>query len=308
MEKEKTVAFLDLLAFSNHVRKNTKDALLAFTTYRTILETKITDDFLHPPASYPNSILQEMAARNSVNSFNHFLPFSDSVFILSDETNFFLKQLGSFVLHCFTFTSNQYQKTADPSNPTKVVYEFGHNTIIEENWYPTLFRGGISFGEAIPIELMGIVNNNPQKIANLAGKAVVKAVGLESKIKGPRIVFEKELYDKLDPATKVYIAETEIEGLYELLWTGFHYIIANGPNEINSFYELFLPAVNLWKAYNDTPFSEHYFKFIELVVTGTIKIFEANGYKEIAINKIKELIKAEGLEHKTPHLLKSYQS
>jgi hypothetical protein len=308
MANEQTVAFLDLLAFSNHVRENTKDALLAFTTYRTILETKITDDLVHPQTTYSNPILQDLATRRSVNSFNHFLPFSDSVFISSDETDLFLKQLGSFVLHCFTFTSRQYQNPEDPSNPTKVVHKFKDNTILEETWYPTLFRGGISLGEAIPIELMGIVKNKPQKIANLAGKAVVRAVGLESKIKGPRIVFEKDLYDKLDSETKVYTAETEIKGLYELLWTGFHYIPSNGQNEINSFYELFLPAVNLWKAYNHTQFSEHYFKFIELVVTGTLKVFEANGHIDIAISKVKEMIKAQGLEHKTAQLLKSYSS
>ncbi|MCX6250608.1 MAG: hypothetical protein NTX61_07645 [Bacteroidetes bacterium] len=308
MTKEQAVAFLDLLAFSNHVRDNTKDALLAFTTYRTILETKITDDLVHPPTSYSNPILQDLATRHSVNSFNHFLPFSDSVFISSDDPNLFLKQLGSFVLHCFTFTSRQYQNPDDPSNPIKVVHKFKDNTIIEENWYSTLFRGSIALGEAIPIELMGIVNSKPQKIANLAGKAVVRAVGLESKIKGPRIVFEKELFEKLDSSTKVYTAETEVKGLYELLWTGFHYILSNGHSEINDFYELFLPAVNLWKAYNHTPFSEHYFKFVELVVTGTLKVFDANGHRDIAINKVTEMIKSQGLEHKKKQLLKSYSS
>jgi hypothetical protein len=308
MAKEQAVAFLDLLAFSNHVRENTQDALLAFTTYRTILETKITDDLVHPPSSYSNPILQDLATRRSVNSFNHFLPFSDSVFISSDDPNLFLKQLGSFVLHCFTFTSQHYQKPDDPINPTKVVHKFSDDTIIEENWYPTLFRGGIALGEAIPIELMGIVNSEPQKITNLAGKAVVKAVGLESKIKGPRIVFEKDLYEKLDGTTKVYTSETEIKGLYELLWPGFNYILSNGESEINDFHKLFVPAVNLWKAYNHTPFSEHYFKFIELVVTGTLRVFDANGHKEIAVSKVTDVIKSQGLEHKTKLLLKSYSS
>ena len=90
MIKEQAVAFLDLLAFSNHVRENTQDALLAFTTYRTILETKLTDDLVHPPTSYSNPILEDLATRHSVNSFNHFLPFSDSVFISSDDPNLFL--------------------------------------------------------------------------------------------------------------------------------------------------------------------------------------------------------------------------
>jgi hypothetical protein len=153
---------------------------------------------------------------------------------------------------------------------------------------------------------MGIVKSKPQKIANLAGKAVVRAVGLESKIKGPRIVFEKDLYDKLDDSTKVYTAETEIKGLYELLWPAFLYIPTNGHSEINDFYKLFLPAVNLWKANNHSSVSEHYFKFVELVVTGTIKIFEAHGHKDVAIDKVIEMLKSHGLEHKTTQLLKTY--
>lgn len=304
MEKKQAVAFLDLLAFSNHVRENTQDALLAFTTYRTILETKITDALMHPPKSYSDPTLQDLAEGHSINSFNHFLPFSDSVFISSDNPNLFLKQLGSFILRCFTFTSRQYQNPEDPSNPTKVIHKFRDNTTLEQTWYPTLFRGGIAFGEAIPIELMGIVNNRPQKISNLAGKAVVKAVGLESKIKGPRIVFEKDLFDRLDDSTKIYTKETEVKGLYELLWTGFHYIPSNGQSEINDFYELFLPAVNLWKAYNHTPFAEHYFKFVELVVTGTLKVFEINGHREIALSKITEMINSKGLKHKIHELIK----
>jgi hypothetical protein len=305
-QPNQAVAFLDLLAFSNHVRENTQDAFMAFTTYRTILETKITDDLVHPPSSYSNPILTDIATRNSVNSFKYFLPFSDSVFIASDNPNEFLKQIGSFVLHCFTFTSRPLQNPDDPSNPTIVVHKFKDKTTIEENWYPTLFRGGIALGESIPIELMGIVNGKPQKIANLAGKAIVKAVGLESKIKGPRIVFDKEFFDQLDSTTKVYVSETEVKGLYELLWPAFKYIPANGQTEINSFYELFLPAVNLWKAYNHTPFLKHYFKFVELVVTGTIKLFEAHGQTDIAVNKITEMIKSVGIEHKTSQLLKTY--
>jgi hypothetical protein len=62
------------------------------------------------------------------------------------------------------------------------------------------------------------------------------------------------------------------------------------------------------KAYNHTPFSEHYFKFVELVVTGTLKVFDANGHKDIAVSKVTEMIKSQGLEHKTKQLLKTYSS
>jgi len=304
--EKQIVAYLDLLAFSNHVRENTRDALGAFTTYQTILTTKIRDGLIYPADSYPDERLREIATRNSITSFKYFLPFSDSIFILSDDPNCFVKQLGAFVLHCFTFTSREYEQPDDLGEPTRVTHKFDDQTKLEENWWPALFRGGIGLGEASPIELVGLVEGKPQTIANLAGKGVVKAVSLESKIKGPRIIFEKELFDQLNESTKVYTAETEIKNYYEILWPGFNYIPTNGYSEINDFGKLFLPAVNLWKAYNHTPYSEHYFRFIELVVTGTLKVFEEMGELEAAIEKIKEEIKEQGLEHKTNQLLKSY--
>lgn len=306
MDNQQVVAYLDLLAFSSYVRENTEDALLTFNNYKTILEIKITDDLNHPVDSYRNPVLQNLASRHSVNSFNHFLPFSDSVFISSDDPNLFLKQLGSFVLHCFRITSTQYEYPSDPGNPTRIFHKLKDNSILEENWYPALFRGGIAIGEAKSIELLGIVGGKPQRIANLAGKAVVKAVNLESKVKGPRIVFEKDLFDELDDSTKIYVNEIEGKGLYELLWPGFQYILENGHSEIHNFYELFLPAVNLWKANSQTPYSDQYFSFIELVVTSTLKIFDANGHKDVAVSKVTEIIQEVGLLDKVVKLLKSY--
>ena len=198
MKKEQTVAYLDLLAFSSHVRDNLPDALMAFTTYSKILETKLKDNSLYPPTSYTDQISKDCAKKMSVDSFSNFLPFSDSIFITSEEPNLFIKQLGTFVLRCFKFALNT----------------FDYNTFTK---YPTLFRGGIAIGEAIPIELIGIVKGKQQIIPNIAGEAVVKAVALEQKVKGPRIVFGKDFFEKLDKSTKVYISETkEDKDLYEL--------------------------------------------------------------------------------------------
>lgn len=306
MDNQQVVAYLDLLAFSSYVRENTEDALLTFNNYKTILEIKITDALRQPLDSHSDPILKDFATRRSINSFKHFLPFSDSIFITSDDPNLFLKQLSFFVLNCFRFTSKQYENPDDASNPIKVSNIFNEN-LPEENWYPTLFRGGIAFGEVKPIELLGIVNGSPQIIANLAGKAVVKAVNHESKVKGPRIVFEKDLFNELDKSTKIYVNEIEGKGLYELLWPAFYYDTLNMKFDVNEFYELFLPAVNLWKANNHTPHSEQYFNFVELVVTSTLKIFDANGLKGIVISKVSEVIREVGLEHKTTQLLKSFK-
>jgi len=78
--------------------------------------------------------------------------------------------------------------------------------------------------------------------------------------------------------------------------------------ELNEFYKLFLPSINLWKAYNHTPYSEHYFKFVELVVLSTIKLFESMGLTDLAIKSVTEMIKQNGLENKIEQLLKNYNS
>jgi len=281
---------------------------MIFRNYTKVLETKIADEERHPSASYSHPSLQNLAMKKAVSSFNYFLPFSDSIFISSDDPNLFLKQLGSFALTCFTLTSKQYQNPSDPNNPTKVTRRISYQKLIEENWYPTVFRGGIAIGEAEVIELSGIVSNKPKKITNLAGEAVVKAVSLEQKVKGPRIVFEKDLYDKLDPSTKIYTSETEIKDIYELLWPCFIYNLEEGYvyMAIGEFYRLFLPALNLWKAYNHTPFSEHYFKFVELVVSGTLKVFDALEHKDRAVEQVTELILTHGFVHKMKHILEQY--
>lgn len=304
MNENQVVAFLDLLAFSNHVRENTKDALMTFNNYQAILGVKKIDEQIFSSSIKNNPIIEKLAKQNLVSTFNYFLPFSDSIFITSNNPNLFLKQLGSFILNCFTFTSYHYYNPDDPSNPTIVKFNTKKETIIE-NFYPTLFRGGITLGEVIPIELQGIVNNKLTNVTNLAGKGVVRAVELEQKIKGPRILFEKDLFDILDQETKSYTIETDVKGCYELLWTGFHYTMINGDSEINKFDELFIPAMNLWKANNHLRFSEHYFKFLELVVFGTIKIFDAFGHKEKAFRHIENFIISQGLEDKLESLLKS---
>ncbi|MCX6582916.1 MAG: hypothetical protein NT166_22295 [Candidatus Aminicenantes bacterium] len=250
----KAVAYLDLLAFSHRVRENTKEALEIFTNYQTILESKIRDGKTHPPDSYQNENLKKLASERLIDSFNYFLPFSDSIFIVGEDPDLFLKQIGHFVLACFIF---------DSADTTR-----------------TIFRGGISWGEVHGIDLIAIIEKTPREIKNLVGKAVVEAVYLESKVKGPRIIFDKTFYESLKKEnTGPYIRE--IEDKYEILWPAFSFIPENGVSELSKFDELFIPAFKLWKTFADTEYSEHYFNFLELIFISTLKLFES-------INELKD--------------------
>lgn len=305
------VAYIDLLAFSNHLRENTSDALMAMNNYNTILSTKIRDEITNPVSSYPKE-LQELAKMHSIDSFDFFLPFSDSVFLMSSDCNTFIIQLGSFVLQSFTLTAHYYKNPIDPSNPEK---GFINNYSIDErgelvinkdicNYYPALFRGGLAYGEAFPIELYGVLDKKASREKVITGKAVVDAVKLESRIKGPRLIFGETVYAQLSQDARDYCRMIpEDPNLYEILWPALEYIQQHESfqceQEISKMTDLLIPAYNLWKAYNHTPFSAQYFNFIELIIASTIQFFDKKcGLKDFAKSKIENWINSNEIKDK----------
>lgn len=291
--------------------KNTGDAMMAFSNYNAILHSKIRDGIAHPIDSYPKE-LQELAKNTAIDSFEYFIPFSDSIFIVSGDISSFITQLSSFVYNCFHFTSHFYVNPKDISDPTKdkmVSFSFDEkgelvSDYIEAHYYPTIFRGGIAYGEVFPIDLWSIANKNPEKRQNVAGKAVVRAVELEGKVKGPRIIFDADLLTYIDKQVRSrYVRKIVNSDYCEILWPAIKYIPQNGFQDAQFFHEMFTCAINLWKGYNHTPYSEHYFCFIELIVASTLQFFEAIGYKEEALEMVKEAIKNKGLEDKTSSLI-----
>lgn len=308
---ENIVAYIDLLAFSNHVRENSGDALMAMNNYNTILSTKIRDELMNPVASYSPG-LQEIAKMHSIDSFDYFLPFSDSVFLMSHDCNAFIKQLGSFVLQSFTITSHFYRHPIDPANPERGLInhisfdENGQVRVSKDtcNYYPALFRGGLSYGEAFPIELSSVIDNKSSISKVVTGAAVVEAVKLESGVKGPRLIFGENVYLQLDGDTRIYCrAIPENRNLYEILWPAMEYIKQNDidqcAQEISKMYDLLVPAYNLWKAYNHTLYSAHYFNFIELIIASTIQLFDLKfGLKVHAKEVIKKWVTGNELKDK----------
>lgn len=305
------VAYIDLLAFSNHLIGNTTEALMIMNNYNTILSQKIIDDKLYPPKSYCTE-LQYLAKNKSIDSFDYFLPFSDSVFLMSNDCSSFIKQLGNFVLESFLLTSRFYEAPKNPANPEKgesLNFSIDSNQELKVetgscDYYPTLFRGGLAYGESFPIELKSIIGKAPSMSKVITGKAVVEAVKLESVVKGPRLVFPNNVYKELDDDAKDYCRELpEDNKLYEILWPAMIYINQNNEfeneNEFNKFNELIVPVYNLWKAYKDTQYSIHYFKFIELIIASTIQFFDKKcNMRNKAVEKIKHWINSDEIKDK----------
>ncbi|MHB1697771.1 MAG: hypothetical protein ACYCSQ_06700 [bacterium] len=288
---EKVFAYLDILGFGNHAYANINEAIELLNNYQLILNQKITDEKLNPIKSYGPD-LQDLALQNSVNSFEYFLPFSDSLFIQSANPNVFVRQLSSFLLNCFLLTANSYSYPENPSEPIEVTIknnslENGKITTKEEqrNWHPLLFRGGISYGEGYVLPTNAIHDSKLTQIINIAGRTIVKAVKeLEPLGKGPRLFCDIEFYNKLDKETKQYCKMIQDNKYFEILWPAFHFIKENDlqTESYKIIPDLIKPVTNLWKAYKDFPFGIHFKEFLKLTICASTKFFEIQGDKSKA--------------------------
>lgn len=312
-EQSKTniVAYIDLLGFSNHLSENTNDALMVINNYNNILSFKKREEMRNPVSSYPKE-LQELAKRSSIDSFDYFLPFSDSIFLMSSDCNSFVKQLCNFVLESFRFTADFYNNPINTSKPESSyvmrcdIKGDGTITVLhnECKYYPVLFRGGLAYGEAFSAELYSVVNKEASKTNIITGKAIVKAVELEKKVKGPRLIFGVEVFDQLDKSTQDYCRLIpEMSEIYELLWPAMVYIYQNDNlqihQEIYKFCDLISPVYTLWRAYKHTTQTLHYFNFIELIIASTIQIFDKKfGLKQFAKDYILNWLANNELENK----------
>lgn len=308
----KIVGYLDILGFGNHTNTNIAEALQLLSDYQNLINQKITDKKLHPPESYQND-LQELAKQNMIDSFDYFLPFSDSLFIQSSAPNDFLKQISRFLLDCFLLTSHKYAYPEDPADPSKVTIKnigLKEGCIISENkishWPPLLFRGDISYGEAYVFDVNAIVASDLTKIKNIAGPALVKAVKeLEPLGKGPRLFCDIAFYELLDKITKPYCKKLSGK-YYEILWPALYFIRENDiTTESYKICDLIRPVSNLWKAYNHLPFGMHYFEFLRLTIAASLTFFHMQGNVQIAEDAISNCLKSGGLEDKEEALRKA---
>lgn len=312
-------AYLDLLGFQDFLDRDLQGALGLLTDFHTIIQTEVIASKLHPIESSTNGILKILAERRALNSFECFLPFSDSIFIKSSKPDLFVGQLSSFLLRTFLFKAHVFRCPESQHDPTKVtIKEIGvdiDGKVTAEDkeafWFPAIFRGGIDYGDCYSIEVNSIKNGKLTVVTNLVGKSVVKAVNLEKEIKGPRLFCTQAFYEALRDKLERYIVRVDEsrENLYEIYWTAFNFIETNDCEGelINSFEEVFMPAVNLWKAYNHLESSLHYYNFLKLIVRGTLHFFS---FKEDELNQAKKHIilslKREGLENKAEDLIGSH--
>ena len=285
----KICTYLDLLGFSNYMNSNFEDAMLLIENYANILQMgfNISD--------------------NEFSSFNEFLPFSDSIFILSDDANSFIQEISHFLINCFLFTAHEYSFPIDKEKPTKVtIKEVGFNIEkkdievkeIERNWYPTIFKGGISYGDVETFSQRGLHNKLFFDQRNLAGKGIVSSVAMEKMGRGPRVFTDSSFISLLDEQnrTKYIIGRNNIS---EILWP-IGIFIEDNPilSELENNYEkLMNPAINLWKAYEKTAVGEIYFNLMKIITLSAQRFAESKNEKQLFIDYLKQYLNKNKILH-----------
>lgn len=297
------VAFLDVLGFSDYTKKDTDGAVRLLGHQELILNLKLQDGRLYPASKYADASLAATAESHLVDSFKHFLPFSDSIFLVSEDPDKFAKQLSNFLIECFMLIGHVFDAPKeDALNPEEVsITEFPSMARRKEKWYPPLYRGGLASGEVRVGGVTAVEGGKALRVPNLAGSAAVKAVMAEKnclgpdkrKCRGPRLLCESGFEKNFGPDIQRYFRKVTDE-TNELLWPAFIYNLNNNSsNEMFEFVKLWSPAVALWKSKRGHPAFEHYDEFLKLLVRSFLRWSEIAGCERDASNKLRAWLKAD---------------
>lgn len=258
-------AYIDVLGFSNAVRKEVSDAVSIIAQIDTVLQIKYGDGVMRKERESTNCIIEpivdKLNSNNEITAFDYFYCISDSIFFAGKDVNQFIHQLANFVLACYTWS-------------------------VTSKLPMMLFRGGISYGNLRFVELICGSQNKVKPNTSVCGEPVVNAVEYEKKfgLKGPRLILDSDVYEKLDAdIRRNYISKlnldiniTEGKEYYEILWPAFNFIPENfgKVNEIKNMDELLSIAYSQYATYkSNSTIMEHYNSLIELILRSARHIF-----------------------------------
>ncbi|MBN3036142.1 MAG: hypothetical protein JW861_11195 [Bacteroidales bacterium] len=307
------VAYIDLLAFSDYIRKDLNTALRMYGTYTDILEDKLEKRHLRDRYSISSNTFSSQCMRGVlVDEFRYFLPFSDSIFLVGDNADFFIEQLANFLIDCYLSNSYVYQNPHNHQDPIEfegIKVTKGKDSTLQQEPYkyfdpPILFRGGASFGETKIINSISVENSSKKETSNIAGRAILEAISLEQNIKGPKLHLTLSLFNALSVDFKNRYLKKLNSGICEVLWPLFYFIDANGDFD-QRFAEFFNSAVIFWKAYNHEPYGLHYYEFMKIIVHSALRYFDIEDIRE-GKEFITERLNSVGLQMKERNFIDTY--
>ena len=290
MITKKCVAYIDILGFKGHITSELpnaqKSAIEMLGDINGVFLQDWSESNLNPWQNYEHgSPQQSLVKRISVDSFENFLSMSDSIFITGNNANDFLDQLSSFLCRCFILTSNEYKNKTKKNNiesvSIKSIDQDKNGKLItneeERQWFPLIFRGGVSFGEVSILEMASLMRDKMQYTPNIAGTGHVKAVELEKcGGKGPKLYLDKDIVKELDENHKALLKTENISGkkVSHYLWPA-HFLIRENDLEwelSQKYSDSLEPAINLWNAYKDENYAPHYLEFVKLIINSYVAV------------------------------------
>lgn len=248
------VAFLDLLGFSELLRKN-QDAAVNKIVYIS------------------NTVCSDM--------FNDFISISDSLIITSNGPDKFVRTISSLLSEWFTQSMNNYsfpynlETVSQKEYLTEPILKINSSYISD---IPILFRGGVANGNDIIItNNIAIINEHISSIVNITGKTYLNAVELEKSGKGPHLFCNKDFEQSLKDKKCIRSYNKEL-GIYEIVWSYWGCEIPPGnpnhrENVKSALSNMLIPALNLYvyhRSYNPD-FLIYYKELVEIVCRGILK-------------------------------------
>ena len=292
-QKKYAVIYLDLLGFKWFLNKDRKAAVEIHRDFHHILGIR----------GMSEGPLKRLAERHGRDSFEYFLPMSESVFILSEDPDKVAAQLSTLLSDIFLFSAHAYSMPdscdvlqqrirefcVNESGIAKVIYR-------KENWFPVLFSGGISYGEVEIVHAPSICDGREITFPNVIGPGIVQAVGLEQiRLPGPRILCDHEFVKQLGKPATNYLRKEE--DVWELLWPGFKYFEGNDERiERYELRSLFSPALDLWKHFSRENSEKHYRAFLELIVRSHLAFSECASNPRVVNEFLEQKLNEAGLE------------
>jgi hypothetical protein len=293
-DRQLAVVFADLLGFRHFCLTDPSGALAMLGDYQslfydTLQETRRTarDGSTHPG-------LADHELGHGISSFDAFLPFTDCFFVFSSDVNVLIRQLAHRFIEAFLFKGHAFVSAEDSARPEEQhIHDLPRMQRRAENWFPVLFRCGLSYG---PVRQVPLFRLDAMEVGfNRApfGQAAVRAVALEPKGAGPQWICDDHFVEQLSAQSRAFVMPADAG--FEILWPSF--TMLNETNEygvIGEYGKLADPALALWRANARRDVGRHYWAWLRLIVRSTLwtLIRQHNGR---GIDHVRRLLHDRGL-------------
>jgi hypothetical protein len=272
--KDYLCVYLDILGFKNFLERDLQGAAGLLQDYNDVL-------------------------RNGEYGFENFIAGSDSIFILASDPANCISELASFVMECFEYNSRAFSDPNDKNDPSIVQMAVprmkGGRAVIEHekvNWFPLLFRGGVSYGQATLFHPPSRISGSMASSTSVFGTGVVNAVLLEQRgYAGPMIAIDLAGFNKIPPDERRYIRKLDDDtGLYELLWPLSKWPIGNDISILRNDIAIALGSVmNLYKAYGAEKSGKHYKSLFMLYIRSAYRALTSASSENTAKEMLLEM-------------------